>query len=307
MDLVLGNWGLNTGYESSRLRPVRLYYGDLIGAGGVDLVEAYQPFDMPFEVPRRGRRPLTMAFPQLADRFPTHAAFAAASLPAVFEAIGVKASVVEAVELASVVLLNRGDALEAVRLPMEVQLSPVFGVSVADIDADGREDLLMGQNFFGMRMEWPRTDAGRGCVLRGDGRGGFAVLSARESGVLVHGEQRGAAVADMDGDGRVDWVDTQEGTSTRVFRNLTPSPGLRVRLKGSPGNPSGIGAVLRAMGPTGPGAAREIHGTSGQGSVDASGMVLGGDVRAVRVRWPGGRETDTPVQPGVRAVEVSAP
>jgi len=307
MDLVLGNWGLNTGYESSRLRPVRLYYGDLIGAGGVDLVEAYQPFDMPFEVPRRGRRPLTMAFPQLADRFPTHAAFAAASLPAVFEAIGVKASVVEAVELASVVLLNRGDALEAVRLPMEVQLSPVFGVSVADIDADGREDLLMGQNFFGMRMEWPRTDAGRGCVLRGDGRGGFAVLSARESGVLVHGEQRGAAVADMDGDGRVDWVDTQEGTSTRVFRNLTPSPGLRVRLKGSPGNPSGIGAVLRAMGPTGPGAAREIHGTSGQGSVDASVMVLGGDVRAVRVRWPGGRETDTPVQPGVRAVEVSAP
>jgi hypothetical protein len=307
MDLVVGNWGLNTGYTASADRPLRLHYGDLVGSGGVDLVEAWSPADRPFEVPRRGLRPLSMAFPSLSERFPTHAAFAAASLQDVMAAIGRPASVVEARTLTSMVLLNRGDVWEARPLPDVAQWAPLMGASVADANGDGKMDLLLAQNFMGMRIEWPRCDAGRGAVLLGDGAGGFRAMEASESGVLVHGEQRGCAVADMDGDGRVDWIDTQAGADTRLFLNQSGASGLRVRLKGPTRNPLGIGAVVRAVSATGAGVgpAHEVHGASGAGSVDLPTVVVAGAVERLEVRWPGGRSTAATVPSGAREVVVS--
>jgi hypothetical protein len=158
-----------------------------------------------------------------------------------------------------------------------------------------------------MRIEWPRTDAGRGCVLLGDGRGGFRSLDSRESGVVVLGEGRGGAVADIDRDGRADWVTTQNGAPTRVFRGVAPATGLRVRLKGGSRNPLAIGATLRVRRSDGLGPAREIHASSGYGSVDATTTLLAGDARAVWVRWPGGKTTETPVPPGVAEIEVVEP
>jgi len=309
MDLVAGNWGMNTGYAASLDRPLRLYHGDLVGAGGMDVIEAWSPPDMPFEVPRRGLRALSMAFPALAERFPTHAQFASASMRDVLEAIGRPASKVEARTLASTVFLNRGEAWEARVLPDMAQWAPLMGVSVADANGDGKLDLLLAQNFFGMRIEWPRCDAGRGGVLLGDGAGGFRPLEADESGVRVHGEQRGCATADMDGDGRVDWVDTQVGAATRLFLNQSAPPGLRVRLRGPPGNPWGVGAVVRARTASGEGVgpAMEVHGSSGAGSVDLPVAVFGGRVERLVVRWPGGRTTEAAVDAGAREVVVSAP
>ncbi len=304
MDLVAGNWGSNTGYRASKERPLRLLYGMQAGSGSLDLLEAYFPADLNTEMPRRSRRALTLAFPQLAERFPTHAAFGEATLSAVMEAIPLRMESVAATTLSSMVLLNRGDHFEAVELPQEAQWSPVQGVSIADVNGDGNADLLLSQNFFAMRMEWPRTDAGRGLVLLGDGRGGFKSLTARESGVMVLGEQRGGAVADFDGDGKPDWVDTQNGAPTRLFRNYTGKPGMRVKVAGAKGNPNGLGAVIQLRGASGWGPAQELHGSSGQGSVDAAEALVFGSGDAVRVRWPGGKVTETPVPPGTRVLTV---
>jgi hypothetical protein len=220
------------------------------------------------------------------------------------EAIPLRMESVAATTLSSMVFLNRDDHFEAVELPQEAQWSPVQGVSIADVNGDGNADLLLSQNFFAMRMEWPRTDAGRGLVLLGDGRGGFKSLTARESGVMVLGEQRGGAVADFDGDGKPDWVDTQNGAPTRLFRNYTGKPGLRVKVAGAKGNPNGVGAVIQLRSAGGWGPAQELHGSSGQGSVDAAEALVFGSGDAVRVRWPGGKVTETPVPPGTRVLTV---
>ena len=304
MDLVVGNWGSNTGYRASPEQPLRLLYGNLGGSGATDLIEAYYPTDLTTEMPRRSRRALTQAIPSLADRFPTHAAFGDATLAGIVAALPVAPQIVTARTLASLVLLNRGDHFEAVELPARAQWSPVQGISVADVDGDGNADLLLAQNFFAMRVEWPRTDAGQGLVLLGDGHGGFRPLPAREAGVMVHGEQRGCAVADFDGDGRPDWVNTQNGAATRLFRNYSGKSGIRVTLQGPKRNPTAIGAVVQLRTASGWGAAQEIHGSSGQGSVDAPEVLLFGSGDAVRVRWPGGRVTETPVNPGTRALQI---
>src|SRR5207247_7734990 len=127
-----------------------------------------------------------------------------------------------------------------------------------DCDGDGNEDIFLSQNFFGVEVETSRYDAGRGLWLRGDGRGNFRPVPGQESGVKVYGEQRGAALCDYDADGRVDLVVTQNGAETKLFHNEGAKPGLRVRLRGQPGNLAGIGAVIRLVFGQKMGTAREI-------------------------------------------------
>ena len=131
-------------------------------------------------------------------------------------------------------------------------------------------------------------------------------IPGQESGIKVYGEQRGAAVADFDGDGRADLVVTQNGAATSLYRNVAGRPGLRVRLFGPPGNPAGFGAVIRLK--FGPrfGPAREIHAGSGYWSQDSAMQVLGAPEAPteVWVRWPGGRVTTTQVSPTTREVTI---
>ena len=96
-----------------------------------------------------------------------------------------------------------------------------------------------------MDGETSRYDGGRGLILAGDGRGGFRPVPGQESGVKVYGEQRGSAVSDFDGDGRVDLAVSQNGAETKLYRNTSARPGLRVRLAGPAGNPNGVGAAMR--------------------------------------------------------------
>jgi hypothetical protein len=159
-----------------------------------------------------------------------------------------------------------------------------------------------------MRKEIPRLDAGTGLWLRNDGKGNLRPLAATDSGVAIWGEQRGCAVADFDADGRIDLAVSQNGAATKLFHNEQAKPGLRVRLKGSIGNPDGIGASVRLKYGDGMGPAREIHGASGYLSTDGVVAVLG--MRAppthVVVRWPGGKLTEQPVTAGAREVVVES-
>ena len=126
------------------------------------------------------------------------------------------------------IFLNRGDHFEAAALPREAQFAPVFAVCVADLDGDGHEDIFLSQNFFATQPETPRLDGGRGLWLRGDGTGKLMPVPGQESGVKIYGEQRGAALCDYDGDGRVDLVVTQNGAETKLYHNARARPGLRV-------------------------------------------------------------------------------
>jgi hypothetical protein len=305
-DIIASNWGLNDTYQASPERPLRLYFGDLAGRGVVDLLEAYYPPELSVEVPRRSFNALSQAFPFLIEHFPTHAAFSTASIPDLLRLIPRAPQVVAANTLANLVFLNRGDHFQPVPLPTEAQLAPAFAVNVADVDGDGHEDVFLSQNFYDVRPEWPRLDGGRALWLRGNGKGQLTPIPGQDSGVLVYGEQRGAAVGDFNEDGRVDLVVTQNGAATRLFENVQGRPGLRVRLLGPPGNPYGIGALVRLQFGQRLGPAREIHGGSGYWSQDSLIPVLATPQPPERifVRWPGGRQVAGEVPQGCRAISV---
>jgi enediyne biosynthesis protein E4 len=210
----------------------------------------------------------------------------------------------------SMVFLNRGDRFEPRPLPIEAQVSPVFGITVGDFDGDGHADLIICQNFFGVSPDVSRHDAGRGLWLRGDGTGNFLAVSGQDSGIAVYGEGRGLAAADFDQDGRLDVAIAQNAGTTRIFRNTKAPPGLRVRLQGPDGNPEAIGAMVRLVDATGaPGPAWEIHAGSGYWSQDSSTLVLylsdQREAAAILVRWPGGDITRSSIPVGAREIRVA--
>lgn len=305
-DIIAGNWGLNHSSAAAAKLPAYLHYGDYDGSGTLDLIEAEKDPDTSHIVPKRDMGFLSLGWPALRVRFPTHAAFSAADMNAVLGDQFATTTFLAAMEFRSMVFLNRTNRFEAVPLPDEAQWSPVFGLSAADFDGDGKEDLFLAQNFFSNRPEEPRADAGRGLLLRGQGDGRFTPVPASQSGIKIHGEQRGSAVADFDGDGRVDFAVAQAGDQTKLFRNETAKPGLRVRLRGPTGNPHGLGASVRLVSGGRPGPARELHGGSGYWSQDSAALVLATPQPPVQItiRWPGGKETTGAVPAGAREIRV---
>jgi hypothetical protein len=301
-DLVVGNWGRNSLYELDRPERVGLFYGDFEKDGVLEVIEAGSQEGRWY--PLRSRTWLARGMPDLVQRYPTHEAY---GLATVEEILGERLREVrrlDAVNLETTVFLNRGGRFEAVALPAEVQRAPVFGVAVGDYDSDGREDIFLGQNFYGGGWDLTREDAGGAMWLRGRGDGTFEVMALSLSET---GEQRSVALADYDHDGRVDMVVGQSDGPFKLVRNLSAGRGLRVRLVGPGGNPHGVGARMRVVYEGGQyGAARWVQAGSGYWGQDSVVCVMGvgPGARELEVVWPDGGEQRVALGAGVLELEV---
>ena len=306
MDIAASNWGRNTRAEMFRAEPLRLFHGEASGDGSVQAIEGYSDPASKRLLPMQAFHVMGAAVPAMRERMGSFENYAKSTLPEIYGDAWKSLRELNAATLDSMIFLNRGDHFEARSLPIEAQLAPAFAVCAGDLDGDGMEDLFLSQNFFAMHPEHSRLDAGRGVWLRGDGRGGFAAVAGQVSGLLIYGEQRGAALSDFDADGRVDLVVAQNAAATRLFQNKLAKPGLRIRLKGPPENPSGVGAVLRVVSGDKLGPAREIHAGSGYWSQDSAVQVLAsaGAPEMLWIRWPGGRNSEVKIPAGAREVSV---
>jgi len=308
LDLVVTSWGRNTPWQATPDQPYALVTGNFGGAG-LGLLFAQYDSSTGREMPTESFSRVANAIPAVKTRFSTYARYAAASVGDILGDASNTGVRVGATTFDHLLLLNRGGRFEVRSLPAEAQLAPAFAPVVADFDGDGNEDLFLAQNFSPTALETPRLDAGAGLVMLGDGRGGFRALGVRQSGVTVLGDQRGAAAADYDGDGRVDLAVSQNGAATTLWHNREGRPGIRVRLNAGRGNPLGIGARVQiaASGRRGP--VRELHAGAGYWSMDAATTVLslppGAD--SLIVHWPGGREEAVPLKAGQREVTLSVP
>jgi hypothetical protein len=306
LDIAASNWGTNARYRCPSSEPIRIYYGAFDRNGELSVIEAYFDPELKKIVPWTGLDEMSEALLFIREKFTTCQAYGRAAVDEILGGQFKEAQELRANWFESVVFLNRGDRFEVKPLPFEAQIAPAFGITVGDMDGDGSEDLFLAQNFFGVEPQTSRYDAGRGVWLKGDGRGNFAAVRGQDSGVKVYGEQRGCALCDYDGDGRVDLVVTQNRAETKLYRNTQAKPGLRVRLKGPPGNPTGAGAVLRLKFGDHYGPAREVHAGSGYWSQDSAVQVLGAAESPARieVRWPNGKLTAADVPAGAKEIEV---
>jgi hypothetical protein len=307
LDIVATSWGRNTLMHADTTRPLTLVYGPFGAANEVETLMGRRDSRVNGLAPITGYARARVAIPTIAQRAKTFSAYADANIDQLLADTRAAVRRLEAVTLDHTVFLNRGDHFEPHAMPFEAQLAPAFYAGVADFDGDGKEDVFLAQNFFPTVLGAPRYDAGRSLLMTGDGKGGLTPVTGARSGLVVYGDQRGAAYSDFDHDGRLDLVVSQNGDATRLFRNQGARPGLRVRLAGPPANPDGIGAQVRIVYGSSMGPVREVQSGAGYWSENGAVQVFGTSATPteVWVRWPGGTETRAPVPAGAREVTVA--
>lgn len=306
LDLIATSWGRNTAFPASESHPLLLTFGPFGPKGQVESLLGREEARVKGVAPLTSYSRASYAIPTLASTVRGYGRWATMTIPDALGTAAASSATLGATTMDHLLFLNRGNRFEAVPLPSEAQLAPALHVGIADFDGDGVEDVFLGQNFFPVEINIPRHDAGRGLLLRGDGRGGLTPVPGQLSGIRVYGDQRGGAHADYDGDGRLDLVITQNGAGTVLYQNRGAVPGLRVRLEGAAGNPDGVGAQVRLVYGERMGPVREVTAGSGYWSQAGAVQVMGlaGTPTAVWVRWPGGATQTVPVPTTARTVTV---
>ena len=275
LDIVATSWGRNTDYHASQTQPLFLYSGFFGDRGHPNVMLAQEDPRIGGVAPLTTFARLGLALPGVVQRLRTFAAYADANMDRVLGPFASSAIRLGATTMDHTVFINRGSRFEVRSLPLAAQMAPAFYAGIADFDGNGTEDLFLSQNFFATEVATPRFDAGRSLLLLGDGAGGLDPVPGQRSGLVVYGEQRGSAYADVDADGRLDLAVSQNGARTRLFRNVGATPGLRVRLIGPLGNPTGVGAQLRLRYADRNGPVREVQAGSGYWSQNGAVQVLG--------------------------------
>jgi len=191
-DLVLGNLGLNSHLHASRKEPVRLYINDFSHSGGSNLEQILTFYKNGVSYPLAGRDELVKKIPSLRSKYPSYKDFGASRIEDIFPPADLKAATVrEAYTFASSVALNNGNGTFTLeQLPVEAQFAPIYASLAGDFDGDGRTDLLVGGNFYGVTPVLGRYDASYGLMLRGTGDGHFMPVDMEESNLVIEGQAR---------------------------------------------------------------------------------------------------------------------
>lgn len=183
MDFVIGNLGLNIKHKASEEEPFRCFIKDFDGNGSNDVYLGYYDKDGVC-YPVRGRQCSSEQMPFIKKKFATYEDFATADINKVLEGKMDNAISLEARVFESVYIENQGNGqFRVVKLPHAAQVSPSYGIALGDWNRDGAMDIFTAGNFYQREVETTRSDAGIGCVLLGDGKGGFTPVHPRETGI----------------------------------------------------------------------------------------------------------------------------
>ena len=192
-DIVGGNHGLNSRFRASESKPVRMYAGDFENNGTVNQVITCYNQDSAYPVLLR--HDLVNVLPSLKKKYLKYENYKNQTIGDIFSKEQLsRVTELESYTMASTVFINtRNGGFKGSALPAEAQLSPVYGILVSDVDGDGKQDIILGGNFYESKPEVGIYDASYGVVLKGDGAGHFTSMPAQQTGISIKGAVRDIA------------------------------------------------------------------------------------------------------------------
>ena len=223
IDYVAGNLGWNNNFQVTPTHPLMVFAKDFDGNGSIDPIMAcymrtsmndneYRLFPMHFWDELNSQSPL------FRRKFRKYREYAKVTINQLFKPEELKdALVLEANNLSTSIIENlSGGKFKMKPLPTLVQVAPVNGMVVTDINNDSFDDIVMVGNDYGNEVFAGRYDAFTGVVLVGDGKGNFKLDPSQTSGFYVPGDAKGLALLQYKND-RV-LLATQNRDSLKAFR-----------------------------------------------------------------------------------------
>jgi len=165
IDLLVGNWGLNTRLNASKENPITLYLNDYDDNGSIDPVISYY-YDG-IETPFSTKEELTKHFPFLNKKYLSYTEFSKAKFRDIFD----KKKLINANKkyiytLATSYFENDGKNSFKIRaIPNLIQSSSIHTMYVEDFDKNGYKDILLAGNRYDLNTQLGRLDASHGQLL----------------------------------------------------------------------------------------------------------------------------------------------
>ena len=189
-DLVLGNIGENFYLKANEKNPLKLFMNDFDNNGTTEkiITRTINGKDMPVFM----KRELEEQMPSLKKKNLKFKEFGHQDVNDLFGKALIKKSTVKTINnLSSVIAINDGKGNFTIhQLPANIQFSSVNAIQCVDVNNDGKKDIVLGGNNYGVLPQFGRLDASCGDVLINNGKMNFTPLSVSQSGVNVKGEVR---------------------------------------------------------------------------------------------------------------------
>ncbi len=190
MGYMLGNMGLNYRFRPTKKYPLEIFAGDFEGLGTQNLILGY--YFKGSLYPTHGREDISSAMPAINRNFIDYASYAKAKVNDILSVFPNPPSLHFKAHMFEHVFLQVAEdgTFSMVPLPMDAQRSSVKDILARDIDGDGKQEVVLVGNFYGIETKTPRDDAGIGSVLKFEENGEWNAIPMHESGFFAPNEAR---------------------------------------------------------------------------------------------------------------------
>ncbi|HTK20724.1 MAG TPA: VCBS repeat-containing protein [Mucilaginibacter sp.] len=190
-DLIAGNLGLNSQIHASAKEPAEMYAADFDNNGSID--PFFNFYVQGKSYPFVSRDELNEQIYPMRRKFSSYAAYADATMAEIFSPADLaKAQKLTVNETKTMLYINQHGKFKAAALPLQAQFSVVSQILTGDFDHDGSIDILLLGNHSDNRLKLGSFDGNYGCLLKGDGKGGFKYVNQTASGLSVIGDVKSA-------------------------------------------------------------------------------------------------------------------